>query len=106
MGADTDHVTFCFPAGAEGSRPRHLFCGGGHKPPPLYIGFEQVEYRSNDHNTCLACRCDWTSYSVPLGLHGPSPFVPCALAHNGGSGGPCHRCASAGGPSPSTRRVT
>ena len=43
---------------------------------------------SSDHNTCLACRCDWTSCSVPLGLHVPSPFVPCALARKGDLGSP------------------
>ena len=64
----------------RGLRPRHLFCGF------LCIGFEVGECRCCDHNTCLACRCDWTSCSVPLRLHVPSPFVPCALARKGGLG--------------------
>ena len=33
--------------------------------------------RSSHHNTCLACRCYWTSCSSPLGLHVPSPFGQC-----------------------------
>ena len=71
-----------------GRRPRHLFCGGGQRPPPLYIGLEIGECRSSDHNTCLACRCDWTLCSVPSGLlfHRrschvrkgvPGDFAPC-----------------------------
>ena len=59
----------------RGRRPRHLFCGGGQRPPPLYIGFESSEYGSRHYHICLACRCAWTSYSSPLRLHVPSPFV-------------------------------
>ena len=43
----------------------------------LCSGFEKGEYRSSHHNTCLACRCDWTSCSSPLGHHVSSPFGQC-----------------------------
>ena len=46
--------------GATALRPRHLFCG------LLCTGFEYGECRCCHHNTCLACRCDWTACSVPL----------------------------------------
>ena len=59
---------------SRGLRPRNLFWGF------LCIGLEQCEYRSSHHNTCLACRCDWTVCSSPLGLYVPSPFRQWALA--------------------------
>ena len=44
---------------AEGRATCFVLAANG--PPPLYIGFEQDECRSGDHNTCVACRCDWAS---------------------------------------------
>ena len=56
---------------------------GTHKRGGAAEGFEYGEYSSSDYNTCLACRCDWTSCSSPLGLHVSSPLRPCALARKG-----------------------
>ena len=65
----------------------------GQRPPPLYIGFELGECRSSDHNTCLACRYDWTSMFRAI-MTSCSPAVrtmrACAQGlapQDGGSGG-------------------
>ena len=47
------------------------------------FGLEWCRYRSSHHNTCFACRCDWTSCSSPLGPHAPSPPGQCAPARKG-----------------------
>ena len=56
---------------AEGRATSFVVAAKGHA---LFIGFEEGEYRSSHRNTCLACWCDWTSCSSPLGLHVPLPF--------------------------------
>ena len=38
---------------------------------------------SSHHNTCFACRCDWTPCSSPLGLHVPWQFGQCADGFEG-----------------------
>ena len=40
----------------KGNRKRGAAAAGG-------------EYRSNHNSACPACRCDWTSCSLPLRLH-------------------------------------
>ena len=71
-------------------RPRHLFCCGGRRPPPSYIGLNRINIGAVTTVLALSVMvglsmCDWTLGSSPFGLHVPLPFGPCAIARKGGS---------------------